>query len=112
MNLILESYKNLKLNKDAIINTDQGAVYFAYEYVELAQNMNFIRSMSHRGHCWENSPIENWFMQLKHEWLCQFDKITRKQAREEIKKYVQWYNTERIQKKLGYLSHVEYRLKI
>lgn len=112
VNLILESYKNLKLNKDAIINTDQGAVYFAYEYVELAQNMNFIRSMSHRGHCWENSPIENWFMQLKHEWLCQFDKITRKQAKEEIKKYVQWYNTERIQKKLGYLSPVEYRLKI
>lgn len=35
-NLILLSYKNLKLNKDAIINTDQGAVYFAYEYVELA----------------------------------------------------------------------------
>ena len=112
VNLILESYKNLKLKKDAIINTDQGAVYFAYEYVELAQNMNFIRSMSHRGHCWENSPIENWFMQLKHEWLCQFDKITRKQAKEEIKKYVQWYNTERIQKKLGYLSPVEYRLKI
>lgn len=68
--------------------------------------------MSHRGHCWENSPIENWFMQLKHEWLCQFNKITRKQAKEEIKKYVQWYNTERIQKKLGYLSPVEYRLKI
>ena len=28
-----------------------------------------------------------------------------------LKKYVQWYNTERIQKKLGYLSPVEYRLK-
>lgn len=30
---------------------------------------------------------------------------------EEIKKYVHWYNNERIQKKLGYLSPVEYRLK-
>lgn len=67
--------------------------------------------MSHRGHCWENSPIENWFMQLKHEWLYQFDKLTRKQAAEEIKKYVHWYNNERIQKKLGYLSPVQYRLK-
>lgn len=112
VNLILESYKNLNLKEDAVINTDQGAVYFAYEYVELAQKMNFTRSMSHRGHCWENSPIENWFMQLKHEWLCQFEKITRNQACEEIEKYVQWYNTERIQKKLGYLSPVEYRLKI
>lgn len=39
-------------------------------------------------------------MQLKYEWLCQFDKLTRKEAAEEIKKYVHWYNNERIQKKL------------
>ena len=109
--LIKESYKDLKINKDAIVNTDQGAVYFAYEYVELAETMGFTRSMSHRGHCWENCPIENWFMQLKHEWLCQFSKLTRKQAAEEIKKYVHWYNNERIQKNLGYLSPVQYRLK-
>ena len=34
-----------------------------------------------------------------------------KQAAEEIKKYVNWYNNERIQKNLGYLSPVQYRLK-
>ena len=33
------------------------------------------------------------------------------QLAEEIKKYVHWYNNERIQKKLGDLSPVEYRLK-
>ena len=111
VNLIKESYKNLRPETGAIVNTDQGAVYFAYEYVELANKMKFTRSMSHRGHCWENCPIENWFMQLKHEWLCQFDKLTRKEATEEIKKYIHWYNNERIQKKLGYLSPVQYRLK-
>ena len=111
INLIKESYKNLKPQDGSIVNTDQGAVYFAYEYIELAETMGFIRSMSHRGHCWENSPIENWFMQLKHEWLCQFDKITRKQAKKEIEKYVHWYNNERIQKNLGYMSPVQYRCK-
>lgn len=109
--LIKESYKNLKPNKDAIVNTDQGAVYFAYEYVELSNSKGFIRSMSHRGHCWENCPIENWFMQLKCEWLSQITKMTKNQAAVEIKKYVHWYNNERIQKKLGYLSPVQYRLK-
>ena len=83
--LIKDSYEDLKINEGAVINTDQGSVYFAYEYVELAKNMNFTRSMSHKGHCWENCPIENWFMQLKHEWLCQFSKLTRKQAAKEIK---------------------------
>ena len=111
VNLIKNSYKNLKPEKDAIVNTDQGSVYFAYEYIELANNIGFTRSMSHKGHCWENCPIENWFMQLKHEWLCQFNKLTKKEATKEIKKYVHWYNYERIQKKLGYLSPVQYRLK-
>ena len=106
--LIKESYKELKPQKGTIVNTDQGAVYFAYEYVELAETIRFTRSMSHRGHC---CPIENWFMQLKHEWLCQFSKLTRKQAAEEIKKYVHWYNNERIQKILKYMSPVQYRLK-
>ena len=111
INLIKNSYKSLKPTDNTIVNTDQGAVYFAYEYVEMANKLGFTRSMSHRGHCWENCPIENWFMQLKHEWLCQFSKLTRKEATEEIKKYIHWYNNERIQKKLGYLSPVQYRLK-
>lgn len=111
VSLIRESYKDLKPDKDSIVNTDQGLVYFAYEYIELAKEKGFIRSMSHRGHCWENCPIENWFMQLKHEWLCQFNNLTRKEAKEAIKKYVHWYNNERIQKRLGYLLPVQYSLK-
>ncbi len=109
--LIKASYKNIEPKTGKIINTDQGTVYFAYEYVRLAKSLGFERSMSHKGHCWENCPIENWFSQLKEEWLRPIGKITRKQATEEIKKYVHWYNHERIQKSLGYLSPVQYRLK-
>ena len=50
-------------------------------------------------------------MQLKHEWLYQFDKMTKKQAKKEIEKYVHCYNNERIQKNLGYMSPVQYRRK-
>ena len=103
IDLIKESYKDLKPTKNSIVNTDQGAVYFAYEYVELSKTLGFTRSMSHKGHCWENCPIENWFMQLKHEWLCQFNKLTRKEATDEIKKYIHWYNNERIQKEIRIL---------
>lgn len=108
--LIKSSYKDVEAKEGKIINTDQGAVYFAYEYVELAKKLGFERSMSHKGHCWENCPIENWFSQLKEEWLKSLGKITREQAAEEVKKYIQWYNNERIQKSLGYLSPLQYRL--
>lgn len=58
VNLIKDSYKNFKLANNSIVNTDRAAVYFAYEYIKLAEQMKFIRSMSHK-HCWENCPIEN-----------------------------------------------------
>ena len=48
--LIKNSYNDLNLQEGSIVNTDQGAVYFADEYVELAEKMGFKRSMSHRGH--------------------------------------------------------------
>ena len=40
---------------------------------------------------------------IKEEWLKPLGTITRREAEIEIKKYIQWYNTERIQKNLGYL---------
>lgn len=110
-NLIVDSYKSLPKLKSGIVNTDQGAVYFSYEYIELAQKLEFDRSMSHKGHCWENCPIENWFSQLKEELIRPLGKITTKEAMEETKKYVEWYNTQRIQKKLGYLSPIQYKYK-
>jgi len=109
--LIKDSYKDVIPKEGKIINTDQGAVYFAYEYINLTNELGITRSMSHKGHCWENCPIENWFSQLKEEWLKPIGKISKKQAETEIKKYIQWYNTERIQKNLGYLSPIQYRLK-
>lgn len=90
--------------EEAIINTDQGSLYYSYEYVKISQELKFIRSMTQRA----LSPIENWFSQLKSEKLIG---IKSKKETKEEKKYVQWYNTERIQKDLGYLSPIEYRLK-
>jgi putative transposase len=66
------------------------------------------RSMSNRGARWENSPIENWFSQLKEEQLRKIGKKSKSETIKNIKKYVQWYNTERIQKDLGYLSPIQF----
>jgi transposase InsO family protein len=110
--LIIKSYKNIsKANDDSyLINTDQGSVYLAYEYIKYMEKIGYTRSMSNRGHCWENCPIENWFSQLKEESIRPLGKMTRKQVAIEIKKYVKWYNTQRIQKKLGYLFPHQYKL--
>ena len=109
IDLIISTLKKLPRGS-GLIHSDQGSIYYSSEYIETTQAKGYTRSMSRKGACWENSPIENWFSQLKQEHLYPLGKITRKQARKEIKKYVQWYNTERIQKKLNWLSPINYAL--
>lgn len=66
-------------------------------------------SMSRKGACWENSPIENWFSQLKEEHLRNIGIKNQEETKQEIKKYIEWYNTQRIQKFLGYKPHILYK---
>lgn len=109
VDLIMNTIKQLP-KSNGIIHSDQGSQYYSLEYIEKIQRKGYTRSMSRKGACWENSPIENWFSQLKQEHLYPLGKITRKQARKEIKKYIQWYNTGRIQKGLNWLSPINFAL--
>ncbi len=108
-NLVCDTIKQLPNSKaKAIIHSDQGSAYYSYKYIELLEKKGYIRSMSRRGACWENSPIENWFSQLKEEELRRVGKKTKRETRKIIKKYVHWYNNERIQKDLNYLSPIQF----
>ncbi len=113
MGLVKETIKNLDKapSKTSIINTDQGSQYLSYEYVKMIEILGYTRSMSKKGCCWQNSPIENWFSQLKEECLRVCGVLSYKETKQEIKKYVQWYNTVRIQKGLGYLSPLDFKNK-
>lgn len=109
--LILRSLASLPI-ASGIIHSDQGSLYHSRSYITALSNLGYQRSMSRRGACWENSPVENWFSQLKEEHLRRIGLKSRRETINEIKKYVQWYNTERIQKDLGYLSPINYLLSV
>jgi transposase InsO family protein len=110
VDLVIKSIQKIPKG-NGIIHSDQGSQYFSISYIHLLAQKGYTRSMSRKGACWENSPIENWFSQLKQEHLYPLGKITKKQARKAIKKYVQWYNTERIQKRLEWLSPINFALQ-
>ena len=93
----------------AMINSDQGSLYYSGYYIDKLEKHGYLRSMSKRGHCWQNSPIENWFSQLKEECIRIDGQLTKQETKTKIKGYVHWYNTERIQKDLGYLSPIKYK---
>jgi len=62
-------------------------------------------SMSRKGNCWDNAPVESFFASLKRELVQRVRFATREQARAAIFEWIEvWYNRERRHSALGYLS--------
>lgn len=82
-----------------ILHSDQGYQYTSQSYFALTREYNISPSMSRRGNCWDNAPMENFFGHLKEEALRQFPNPTFEEASKTIDDYIYFYNYERIQLK-------------
>jgi len=106
----LEKLFKLPLKKGCIIHTDQGFQYTRNNYSEQLKGQNLKQSMSRKGNCWDNAPIESFFSHFKSELINQLDKKTPlEKLKASINKYMRFYNEERIQLKLKGLSPINYR---
>ena len=65
----LHRKRNVTLNENAIIHSDQGVQYKSNKYRKLLWRYGVMQSMSCRGNCLDNSPMERVFRSLKSEWL-------------------------------------------
>ena len=52
-----------------LMHTDQGSHYTSDEYRKCLRRLGIRHSMSRRGNCWDNSPMERFFRSLKSEWI-------------------------------------------
>ena len=99
--------------RGALIHNDQGSVYWSNGWVKLCEELQIVRSMSRRGNCWDNALSEQFFSSMKADLGLTKRGYKRLLTENEIKDlindYIPWYNTGRIQKKLGYLSPVRFR---
>lgn len=88
--------------KYAIIHSDQGTVYQCIAYQKYLKDLNVIQSMSRRGNCLDNSPTENLFGRVKTELFydLEYEFENAKQFIFELKKFIKYYNEERIVLKL------------
>lgn len=93
-----------------IIHSDQGHQFTSLAYgLKLRQN-RIMHSVSYRGSCVDNVPIESWFSALKTECIYLNDKLDRQKARELIDAYIKYYNYERLQEQLNELTPIEFRM--
>lgn len=65
--------------------------------------------MSRKGNCYDNAPMESFWGTMKNELVYHQHYTTREQAKREITEYIEvFYNRQRRQVRLGYLSPVAY----
>ena len=88
-----------------IHHSDRGSQYCAQDYQGLLREFGMHASMSRRGNCYDNAPMESFWGTLKNELVHHSHYDTRAQAIREITEYIEiFYNRQRRHSRLGNLS--------
>jgi transposase InsO family protein len=88
-----------------IHHSDRGSQYAAGDYRKVLKANGIVPSMSRKGNCWDNAPMESWFHTLKTELVHHANYATRETAKRELFAYIEgYYNRQRLHSALGYLT--------
>jgi putative transposase len=86
-------------------HSDRGSQYCAHDYRAIQRQSGMKTSMSRKGNCYDNAPMESFWGTLKNESLSHYRFTTRKEAASVIREYIEiFYNRQRRHSRLGYLS--------
>jgi len=95
-----------------IAHSDQGSQYASAAYRRLLNQFGMRQSMSRKGNCWDNAPMESWFASLKKEQVHLQHFKTREQARSNIFDYIEvFYNKVRRHSKINNMSPADFERK-
>ena len=89
------------------LHSDQGSTYATGGYREIIHRYGITQSMSRKGDCWDNAPMESFWATLKGELVAprDYDYPTRDAARADVFQYIEgFYNRRRLHSGLGYLT--------
>ena len=109
MDMMSTAKRKVKSTNGVILHSDQGWHYQHMKYQQRLKRYGIIQSMSRKGNCLDNAVMENFFGIMKSEllYLQQFSDMEVFKC--ELRKYINYYNNERIKLKLNGKSPVQYR---
>ena len=92
-----------------VAHSDRGVQYASAHYRQVLATHGITCSMSHKGNCWDNAPMESFFASLKKELVHHEDYQTRDEARHSLFEYIEvFYNRQRRHSALGHRSPAEF----
>ena len=106
---VLNQISKIKKNSEnRLIHSDQGVHYTSSQYYLLVRKYNFTQSMSRRGNCIDNAPMESFFGHMKAE-IEYKNCRTLEDMRILIDQYMYYYNNERMQWNKNKMTPISYR---
>ena len=108
LNEAFDKHSNLN---NLIFHSDQGWQYQMFQYHKALKERGITQSMSRKGNCLDNSPMENFFGKMKNEMFYghEYEFDTLEQLQKAMEEYINYYNNERIQVKLKGLTPCQAR---
>jgi transposase InsO family protein len=93
-------------------HSDRGSQYCSQEYRNLLEQFGLQASMSGKGNCFDNAPMESFWGTLKQELVHHRHYASRQEAIRDITEYIEiFYNRQRLQAGLGFLAPAAYAQK-
>jgi transposase InsO family protein len=97
------------LQPGLIVHSDRGSQFASLEYQQRLARYGFRQSMSGRGNCYDNAPMESFFRSYKVEEVYWAQYETHEQATRGVIDYIdRFYNRIRRHSSLGYVSPIEF----
>jgi transposase InsO family protein len=97
--------------KGIIHHSDRGSQYASHEYQKRLKDNGLICSMSRKGNCWDNAPMESFFHTIKTEWVYGHKYKTRQEAKVSLFDYIEiFYNRQRRHSGIQYMTPCQYEI--
>lgn len=101
---LFRAVKNKRPEARLIHHSDRGSQYCTHDYRLMAEQLGVQTSMSRRGNCYDNAPMENFWGSLKNEMVHHRRYATRAEPEASIREYIEiFYNRQRRHSRLGYV---------
>jgi transposase InsO family protein len=95
-----------------IHHSDRGSQYASHDYQNVLAAKEIRPSMSRKGNCWDNAPMESFFHTLKTELVHHKNYATKEEAKRDLFQYIEgYYNRQRIHSSINYLTPEQMELK-
>ena len=96
-----------------IVHSDRGSQFASLTYRQRLEKHSFKQSMSRKGNCYDNAPMESFYRSYKVEEVYHKKYETHEHATRCAVDYIErFYNRTRMHSSLDYLSPIEFELRL